>query len=438
MHSLTAVLLGAFAALHSHAAPPALDPAEVAARHTLTCPPEQTCSPSLAKLIVLEDDGTEIKCTGFLIGSKLLATNRHCLPDSLVKGRGACGPRILAQFAATAEEPAEVIPCKRVVARSPLPPAGKVELLDYAVLELTKAPGRPALTVSAAGVKAGTDLTLLQINGLEQSTIGTDTCQAVTGSLQWPFTTGPSSPTLTLQGCAADHGHSGAPLLNGKGEVVALLEGVSGQKNYEYFKEHFPGASFTRVQKASNLSCIALPGAKKRKLPKECGLKREEADLLREGNALFQGVIENALPGLKKASFLEAGLRWDPHYLFRDGYAPEQLRPDNYRLGPVPRCISNRKALMDRAKPLTSGSGRYQSYKLLKSPRFELCDVDFQFSPALQPQAMSAGPCKTADYLVSIGRQGRSGGLTVRVLALDELEHPEAWREVELKVCGAR
>jgi len=365
---------------------------DLAAQHSIKCKgSSQSCPEGLAKLVVTDNSG-EWKCTGFLVSDKILVTNRHCLPDSLVSAEAQdCSKSIRFFFAATRNMGSETLECNKVLSFSSPPNSTNVATLDYAFLELAKPSKRKAFTISHAGVRSGEKITFWRIDGLVESTIQKDECDTVYQSLLFPFTNASHSPVATFEHCAAEHGHSGSPLLNTKGEVVAILEGMNNEKNVRFFEEKFGAKKIKNIIKASNFSCISGP-QETRQLPSTCSENKAENEFLIEGNKILES---SAAKILRKGSKESKGVRLSEAILYDPEYTPLALRSNRLFLASSPTCIAFKDTLTNKSEIL--GKTPDQKYsRALNLGDTQICRIKFEFSPEMKVSSASRSDCKKA------------------------------------------
>ena len=379
-------------------------PAEnLGALHSIKCN-EQSCPEGLAKIVVTENS-SQWKCTGFLISDNVLMTNRHCLPDGIIsKVTTECKKSIQIFFAEMGSFPAEKVGCKKVRSFSGSPNALNVATLDYAFLELDRSVSRKALTVSHEGVFAGEKLTFWRVDGLVESAIRKDQCETIYQSLLFPFTNSSDAPVSTFDHCLAEHGNSGSPLMNSKGEVVAILEGMNNEKNINFFEKKFGAKNLKNVMKGSNFSCINRPH-QIRSLPLKCLETRAEKDFLTEGNEILK---KRASSVLNKSIQEFNGLRLADKVLYDPEYTPTALRSNRLLVGTAPDCIFSKEDLRKNLKTLKETPD--QKYSLaLGFENTQICKVNFAFSPEMEVTSVRRSECRKANATILLTLPEKDG-----------------------------
>lgn len=206
----------------------------------LTCdtesPKKAPCSESVAFLtyIIKDDWGYEDtgigSCTGFYLGSNIMMTNSHCIPDHLKYDDSTCGEDLQATFLN-----GEQIFCEKIIKFSEQNDNGSISL-DYAFFELKSAPSVKALSLTSEGIRENDKLLVQSVNPylshdiLEGSLVPRD-CKAVTDTVWIPSYSKSNSkrhktaivPTID---CDNRGGNSGSPVLGKDGHVHGLLHSI--------------------------------------------------------------------------------------------------------------------------------------------------------------------------------------------------------------------
>lgn len=348
--------------------------------NTVKCLNKKECPEALAKIVGTEN-GQSWKCTGFLISENILATNKHCLPEALMKNKSAnCAGTLTVHFPETQKAKAENIGCLKVLDFSDDKLDGNVVTLDYAFLELDRKLSRAPMKISHAGIKDQEILTFWRVDEIEDSVVRKDKCTSSYQSLFFPFTDSYDDPVMTLVGCSADHGNSGSPLLNLKGEVVAILEGKTNQVAMDFFKEKFQEKNLVNIVKSSNLACISVPGENSTSFPESCKMKKSDDEFFIDGNAILKKAAEK---NLSKTKVDLSGVTFKQGVVYRADYAEKKVRRDNLGLAKIPECLNNLERL--KSKVLDIGPSADQKYySVLDLNKMNLCLVDFEFSSSMK------------------------------------------------------
>lgn len=111
---------------------------------------EGDCPSGVALLLVkkdIRDDEIE-RCSSFLINSRTLVTNRHCIPEDLREKGLSCAGRITAVFPKTSRLAAERAECESITSISPEVTEFATGHPDYAVIRLSRPVKRAQFRIS--------------------------------------------------------------------------------------------------------------------------------------------------------------------------------------------------------------------------------------------------------------------------------------------------
>ena len=164
-------------------------------------------------------------CTAFLVQTKYLVTNEHCLAN-LPRNVGASCSALRVVFPKAQTHSEEVVPCLRILRLSPK--RGDVVLApDYAVLELKQKVNRPSLQIMRSGFEDDKTYKVWSFfYSNSRGVLQQETCRATHRSIKNPYATSARSSLFQLTSCAAVKGNSGSPVLNDQGQVVGILSAV--------------------------------------------------------------------------------------------------------------------------------------------------------------------------------------------------------------------
>ncbi|MES2856302.1 MAG: hypothetical protein V4692_10590, partial [Bdellovibrionota bacterium] len=127
----------------------------------------------------------------------------------------------------------------------------------------TRSVGRTALPLSRLGLTDGLELTTWSMSpestSLISAVLKSQTCVAVQGTTIVPSFTKPTSPIVTIAGCTAEKGNSGAPFIDNQGNVRAIGFGVFMSTETTVDGLAAPIGGFKPLIVASNVACMQSP-----------------------------------------------------------------------------------------------------------------------------------------------------------------------------------
>lgn len=225
----------------------------------LDCGIASGCSSQIGLIAIRDDDGSFEQCTGFLIDENTMATAGHCVPQSL--RTGFCSKDIKVRFV---NDP-KIYSCQKVIAVH----GGKDELgPDYAFFDIEDT-GREGFKIAKVGVPHNQALKLVKFTPLSTSEFGArmekEDCTAKVGSFLSIEAFSPFSLSGVAVGCGVVPGDSGSPILNDKGEVVAITQAFQ-PESFKPLLEGFLASYQIKLPPQlpkhtifTNLSCIDDP-----------------------------------------------------------------------------------------------------------------------------------------------------------------------------------
>ena len=401
-------------------------------KHTIECKQgDLECPEGLAKLVVSEGPD-QWKCTGFLISDKIIATNQHCLPKlNSPNNNMDCSQSIQALFPTVGQKKAETIKCKRILSFSEGPSSENVANLDYAFLELESSLSRKPFTIDHEGIKEHQKLTFWRIDGMLKSSIRKDNCSAIYNSLLFPFTNTKTSPVITLKNCLAEHGNSGSPLLNSKGHVVAILEGMNNEKNVTFFKEKFKPAKLQNIIKASNFACIKPPYNQKLSLPSECTDKKEENEFLLSGNEIMKN---SALGKIERKKVDLLGIQLRQNILYDSEYNPLTLRPEGIFSAITPKCFFNKTSLLEKSLEIEKAPDQ-KYFRSVDFGQINVCKIKFDFDSAMNIKITKSLSCEKLNAILLYNPTEGNSEFSFYYVTLDKKGNLVASTEGSLSSC---
>lgn len=184
-------------------------------------------NPSLQKDIREKDQYVLSECSGFLIADDIVATNSHCIPDSVKRDHNHCDGHvfgILSPVEGSTSE--EVVECSELITASNIddnaPTAGR----DYAFFRLKKKANRQAFSVNYSGIPSDEGMIAQTVNFERGSgeAIGTyipKKCKTLQDTILLPEYNHNQSPLFAVGICDIIPGNSGSPLTNSEGTVAS-------------------------------------------------------------------------------------------------------------------------------------------------------------------------------------------------------------------------
>lgn len=227
-------------------------------RQEVVCDPNSACPNYLAKIVVINKGKLEY-CTGFLVDEETVATSSSCLPD-IIKGNGLdCSKDAFFFFPQTAYRPAERVKCEKVLQVSHIDRTISPALWrdDVAFLKLEKSLDyRRQAGLSRDGISNNKEYNVWFIDQVDEVTglVRRESCEALHNTYVNPLSANESSPNLVFANCGLKKGNTGAPILDSRGRVRAMVSQTMSAKLREYLastglltkplKEMFHGTNF--------------------------------------------------------------------------------------------------------------------------------------------------------------------------------------------------
>lgn len=203
----------------------------------LYCRHEGTCPENVGMIAFItgrdEDGNLQIgRCTGFLIGKNIVATNSHCLTD-LKENGSDCPSNLAIKFAPSKKEKAETFACKKFLFRSTL----EKESLrpDYGYFEIEPT-ARTPVKVRRASLPDRLGIRVTKVDPVLDNWNGTmysSTCPTVQHSTLLTAYNNDWSELGIGIGCHTVGGNSGSPVYDdATGEVIGIAYGRISEENW--------------------------------------------------------------------------------------------------------------------------------------------------------------------------------------------------------------
>ncbi len=200
-------------------------------RASLTCMPDQDCPENVG--LILANFGDESapalkQCTGSFVSKNVVATNSHCIPDSLKKAGSTqdCSQLLGIKVLRKDQNVKPFFQCRRLLAHEK---SGALSP-DYAFFEVQDAEAIAPIPVDRSGIHHHQKIMTIQVTPLHLSDehasglIETKSCPIVMSSLLNIISVTQWAKTGVAVGCTAVHGNSGSPVLNEAGSVIGILQ----------------------------------------------------------------------------------------------------------------------------------------------------------------------------------------------------------------------
>ncbi len=200
------------------------------------CENGKTCPDYLTKIVVVDGDKRKF-CTGFLTDSETVATSTNCLSELLRIDDQRCDKEVFFFFPETFSRPAQRVECKKVLKASSIETKDPVLWRNnISFLELKRSVYRRPLIINRDGVQDRKSMVMWAIDQIDNKTgiIRREECEAVHNTYLNPLVTDVSSPNLTFAGCMFKKGNSGAPIVDYRGKLRAMVSTGIDSKVIEY------------------------------------------------------------------------------------------------------------------------------------------------------------------------------------------------------------
>lgn len=197
------------------------------------CEHPNDCPPALAQMQYKNK-----RCTAFLVARDLIATNLHCLPDTMNKERESC-EGINFVFPKSKNHEPETLKCKTIEFLSEPLMANSVNV-DLAVLRIQTPTNREPLSFSQDGFQDEKDYTIYKVDPNTSTGGGVvvkSNCKAIQNSIINPYFSSDKSPIVNFIPCQVIPGNSGSPIMSSGSEVRGIIHSSSDGKLYQLFED---------------------------------------------------------------------------------------------------------------------------------------------------------------------------------------------------------
>jgi len=215
---------------------------------------EAECPGGVALILAKKHaDEDEIdRCSSFLINSRTLVTNRHCIPEDLRDKTLSCAGRLTAVFPKTSRFAAERAECESILTISSEAPESAAGQMDYAVIRLNRRVKRAKFQISREGLPNGIKLTTYSFDPLPDTPVKAilrkKTCESLQNTDLVPAYTDALSPVASFKGCNIIRGNSGSVAVDDQGQARAIVHAT-----WPMNKKYVPFSVMT------NMACLEFP-----------------------------------------------------------------------------------------------------------------------------------------------------------------------------------
>lgn len=296
---------------------------EYLSKQDVSCVANQACPNYITKIVVFNGDQKKF-CTGFLTDANTVATSSSCLPNILRQNGLDCSKDIFFFFPKTSNRPAERAECSRVLLVSEL--EGQDPILwrdDVAFLSLkTSINHRRQAAISRDGVLNNKQFVTWMVDQQDDfsAIIKRSQCESIHNNYVNPLVLNESSPGMLFADCDLTNGGTGAPVLDNRGKVRAMISTSMDKKLRAYLESTgLLTSSLKEMFHATNFSCAATPEDNDMLDEREClkDLTYQKVDRIRSEmlstNLLFGDLRKKLEDSLEKASkYVRFGVKMIP------------------------------------------------------------------------------------------------------------------------------
>lgn len=307
-------------------------------KQEVLCEEDGTCPTYLAKIVIV-NNGNYRFCTGVLTGAKTIATSASCLPINMRSNSQRCDGEIYFLFPKANRKPTRV-GCKKMLQVSQFEASEPILWRDdVAFMELDKSQYfRRQLAISREGIADNQDYTMLSIEQTSATSarVRRDQCRGIHNSFVNPLSSDRSSPSMTFAGCEVKNGMFGAPLVDSKHRIRALVsQPMDAKFRSEVISSGRLQTSLKEILYATNFACAPTIFDNDQLDRNECDKKMEFSviDSLRVSQMSPQILFESFLDSIreqtqKSNAFIEFDLRLKPN-------------GDSFEIDLIPACFKN-------------------------------------------------------------------------------------------------
>lgn len=213
----------------------------------ISCPDSSQCHDSVAAIVDLKQTNKISFCTGFVIGTDLISTNRHCINENYF-GQDCSALKV--RFPMTAMYPQVDYECEKILVASG--PLNKKVNTDMAVFKVKTPIMRPILKISQDGFKNGEFYKIYKMNiqpkeneSIRKIFLQMTECRALQKTIVFPEIMGDFYNIAFFNPCKVIGGNSGSPIIAKNGLVNGIISNsfLAEDANDGSNKEYSQGSS---------------------------------------------------------------------------------------------------------------------------------------------------------------------------------------------------
>lgn len=208
---------------------PHLEPTQIEQllqKQEVACDTNQACPNYMSKVVVVNGDKLKY-CTGFLVDEDVVATSASCLPLFLRRNTQDCSKDVFFFFPRTANRPAERVGCTEVMLVSQLEGTDPVLWRDdVSFLRISKRlTYRRQAAIVRDGASNNKEYSAWFVDQVDETTalIRRGSGTALHNTYINPLAVNEASPNLIFADTNFKESNSGAPVLDSRGKVRAIL-----------------------------------------------------------------------------------------------------------------------------------------------------------------------------------------------------------------------